>query len=174
MRGPPRNAHQAPRAHMSSCAAAHNHPPFTDLSNDCEASAHFQRLMFNGLGNRNPAVPTVFIDRSERRRKTGIRKRSHRNGHDVRLGFKRVPDCRTAVGAKAKTDLPTRVTHADEDIGVSSHPNRPHVKTCLRPEHAPGAPLTFQTMADRNADGFRRGCDDQLAAGTGGASRGHG
>ena len=106
--------------------------------------------------------------------KTRIGKRSHWNGHDFRLRVKRIPDCRTTVGAKAKTDLATLVTHSGEDVRLSSDLHRGRAKARLRSEHAPGAPLTFQAMADGNSHRLCGGCGDELSACTASASGGHG
>ena len=76
--------------------------------------------MLNRLGNENPAVLAVLIEGADRRRKIAVGKCSHRNSDDLRLHVNGVPDCRTAVRAKAKTDLPTGVTHPAASLNLGS------------------------------------------------------
>ena len=100
------------------------------------------------VGERNPAVLRLFVDRQRRRWEVGVIKSTDCNTDMIRpqVGFPK--HSRSACRAEMHSDLSSLLPVADIDFGRSLGANMFLLEKGTHAEHRTGSPLTLATVAD--------------------------
>src|SRR6516164_7421226 len=100
------------------------------------------------VGERNPAVLRLFVDRQRRQWEIGVMKGTDGNADTIWPNVSLPKHRRSARRAKMHPDLSPLLPVADIDVGRSFGANMFLLVEGTNAEHRTGSPLTLATVAD--------------------------
>src|SRR5919107_2062338 len=116
------------------------------------------------VGERDPRMPALLVDRDRRGRKACVRKGPHGNGDLLFVSFLDVEDRRAAFRAESELESSAFVSHPNELRAIAPDIHRLTREACLGAEDTASSALASVAVADGDADGISAYLRPELTA----------